>query len=68
MWCSLLHLSLLVSVIECKFDPSIITGSNSDEGRRDEGRRDEEGKKNISYYDEESSNRCYRTTRAEWEI
>ena len=58
MWCVLFCTSALISVINCKFDPSIITGSNTNE---------EEAREYITYYDKESSKRCYRTTKAKWE-
>ena len=58
MWCTLICLSWLVARIQCNFDPSVITGPNSNE---------EEARKFIDYYDQESSKRCYRTTKAKWE-
>lgn len=58
MWFILICFSVLLTTIQCKFDPSGITGTNSDE---------EEARKYIDYYDKESSKRCYRTTKVKWD-
>lgn len=58
MWFILICISILLPFVQCKFDPSGITGSNTNE---------DEARKYIDYYDKESSKRCYRTTKLKWE-